>query len=119
VPSFRSCEATVGPHHDTTFTARNNLAAVLHGMGRYEDAVPILRAVLAGHVALQGEDHLTTVSARDNLANVLIDVGRHAEAAGLLDRCVRDYRRIYGPGNPRLLAAEERLAWLRDNPAPR
>src|SRR5690606_23439716 len=100
-------------------TTRNNLAAVLHAMERYEDAVPILRAILAEHVARHGDGHPLTVGARDNLADVLIDVGRHAEAAELLDRCVRDYHRIHGPGHPRLRAAEERLAWLREGPSPR
>lgn len=75
--------------------------------------MPILRAILAGRAALHGDDHPITVATRDNLANVLIDAGHHAEATELLDRCVRDYRRLHGPGHPRLRAAEERLDWLR------
>lgn len=55
---------------------RNDLAAVLHAMERYADAVPVLRAVLDGRVALHGDEHPATVATRGNLANVLIDVGR-------------------------------------------
>lgn len=50
----------------------NGLAVCLHSMGRFEEAVPLLRAVHEGFRAAFGAQHSATLTALVNLADCLV-----------------------------------------------
>lgn len=69
-----------GDEHPDTLSSRNNLAEVLAGLGRLEDAEAEHRAVLQVQRRVMGEEHPDTLTSRNNLAGVLGDLGRPEEA---------------------------------------
>lgn len=80
-------------HPNDELTPLANLAASYEGMGRFEEAEPIYRRVLAIETALGGPDNLETLATAHNLAFLLESMDRHEEAEPLyrdtLERCVR------------------------------
>ena len=50
----------------------NNLAAVLQGQGKYEEAEKIYRQVLASKESVLGKEHPSTLKSINNLVGVLI-----------------------------------------------
>jgi hypothetical protein len=73
----------LGEEHPDTLTSRNNLALVLRGLGRLEEAEAEHRAELEICRRVLGEEHPDTLTSRHNLATVLRDLGRQEEAAAL------------------------------------
>ncbi len=92
-----------------------NLAASYEGLGRYDEAEPIYRRVLAIETALGGPDNLETLATAHNLAFLLESMGRHEEAEPLyrdtLERCAR----VLGPSHEGTLSCMTGLASLLRN----
>jgi len=65
----------LGAEHPATLTSRGNLACVLAGLGRLEEAEAEHRAVLRIRSSLLGAEHPATLTSRNNLASVLADLG--------------------------------------------
>ena len=57
-----------------------DLAGVLNGLGRLEEAEAELRAVLEIRRRVLGDEHPATLTSRNNLAGVLNGLGRLEEA---------------------------------------
>ena len=92
-----------------------NLAASYEGLGRYDEAEPIYRKVLAIETALGGPDNLETLATAHNLAFLLESMGRHEEAEPIyrdtLERCAR----VLGPSHEGTLSCMTGLASLLRN----
>jgi tetratricopeptide (TPR) repeat protein len=99
-------------HPNDELTPLANLAASYEGLGRYEEAEPIYRKVLAIETALGGPDNLETLATAHNLAFLLESMGRHAEAEPIyrdtLERCAR----VLGPSHEGTLSCMTGLASL-------
>ncbi len=81
-------ERVLGEGHPTTTMTRSNLAAVLHGLGRFADAEPLFRRSIALHTGPpQGENGILL---RSNLAFALAQQGKATEAVDVLRPALRD-----------------------------
>src|SRR6218665_3618948 len=96
-------------HHDT-LAAMNNLARLYGILGRYAEAVPLMRRTLDAHERLSGSEGATTMIAVNNMAVLLIAQGRSAEAEPLLRRLLDVRERRLGPDAPDTLIAVNNLA---------
>jgi eukaryotic-like serine/threonine-protein kinase len=89
-----------------------NLAASYEGLGRYDEAEPIYRKVLAIETAIGGPDNLETLATAHNLAFLLESMGRHEESEPIyrdtLERCAR----VLGPSHEGTLSCMTGLASL-------
>ena len=70
----------LGAEHPSTLASRSNLAAVLRGLGRLEEAEAESRAVLEISTRVLGGEHPSTLTSRNNLALALSGLGRLEEA---------------------------------------
>ena len=64
-------EKVLGKEHPFTFTSMHNLANVLDGRGKYEEAEQLYRQVLEGFEKVLGKEHPETQKSRDNLVEYL------------------------------------------------
>jgi len=79
-------EAVYGPDHPDVADTLHNLAWLLGGLSRYEEAEPLCRRALAIQEAVYGRDHPDVATARHYLAGLLEATGRDDEAAELRKR---------------------------------
>lgn len=102
-------------HPNDELTPLANLAASYEGLGRYDEAEPIYRKVLAIEMALGGPDNLDTLATAHNLAFLLESMGRYEEAEPIyrdtLERCAR----VLGPSHEGTLSCMTGLASLLRN----
>jgi tetratricopeptide (TPR) repeat protein len=87
-------ELALGERHPTTTMTRSNLAAVLHGLGRFAEAEPLFRRsieLFAGPAT--GEDGILL---RSNLGFVLEKQGKAAQAEAVLRPALRDAEQHLG-----------------------
>jgi len=80
--------------------ALNNLAVLLGNRGRYEEAVGLLREVLAISSATLPAGHLHTALVRANLADTLRLLKRYAEAEMEFAAALRAIETSVGPDHP-------------------
>jgi CHAT domain-containing protein len=111
-------DAELGPRNPLVGFARESLAYAQAALGRFDDALPVQRALVAAYVERFGVDDSRTVTARHNLGRLLFEVGQGDEASALFADLIRaaDAR-----GDP-AVAANLRLdlalrTWERDGPA--
>ena len=68
--SMQATDPHLGAEHPDTLASRNNLAEVLHDLGRLEDAEAEHRAVLEIRTRILGAEHPDTLASRNYLAEV-------------------------------------------------
>jgi tetratricopeptide (TPR) repeat protein len=100
----------VGQEHPDTVTSRDNLALVLHDLGRLDEAEAEIRAVLEIQQRVLGSDHIDTLTSRSNLALVLRDQARLDEAAAEIRAVLAGRQRVLGPDHPDTLVSRNNLA---------
>jgi tetratricopeptide (TPR) repeat protein len=86
------------------------LAQAVHNRGRYSEAEPLFRRVIAVYRDTLGEDHPNTVKACNNLAENLWSQGRYAEAESLRSQAMAIYRRTKHPNRADVARLEYDLA---------
>lgn len=91
---------------------RNNLATVLHGLGRYDDAERLLRDSVAYYERAESPEHAQTISTQVNLARVLAAQGRRAEARELAQPYLAILRNRLPAGHQAVTDLEAFLAEL-------
>jgi tetratricopeptide (TPR) repeat protein len=79
-------EAALGPDHPATGGQLDNLASILAGLGRYDEALPLRQRALAVTEAALGPDHPDIPTRLNHLASTLESLGRDSEAAELRER---------------------------------
>ncbi|MGH4008942.1 MAG: tetratricopeptide repeat protein, partial [Pseudonocardiaceae bacterium] len=108
--AYHARRAEHGEEHPDTLTNRNNLASVLRGLGRLEEAETEHRAVLQIRRRVLGEEHPDTLSNRNNLASVLGDLGRLEEAETEHRAVLQIQQRVLGEEHPATLTSRNNLA---------
>jgi hypothetical protein len=93
-------ERALGPAHPTTILARHDYAAGLFDFGRFEEAEPLARQVLADRIRLQGDDHPLTLSATSLTARVAHGLGKTDEAIGIMKELAERRARVLGHEHP-------------------
>jgi len=105
-------EGARGRVHADTVAAVEYLAVLLHGLGRYHDAVKPLQRAVDCRLAVKGESHSQTLTAQRCLGRCLKDVGRLEEAEELFRNMVECCEKTFGHHNPTTLLALSDLAML-------
>src|SRR5271170_2695987 len=67
-------------NHPETLTGMNNLASVLGGQGKYEQAEEMHRQALGLSETVLGKEHPSTLTSMNNLALVLSHQGKYEQA---------------------------------------
>lgn len=78
-----------GPEATNSMWMQNELGFLLMGMGRFDEAEPLLIDLIARHEHVNGLDTLPLISPLSNLANVRLRLKRPTEALPLLDRAAQ------------------------------
>jgi tetratricopeptide (TPR) repeat protein len=101
-------EKALGANHPQTVAIRERLALARLASGQPEQAITLLRSVLAERAVALGRDHPDTARACQDLGRALLAAGRATEAITALGDAVDCYQRA---GDPVQVApAEEDLA---------
>ena len=98
------------PHPVVAMSLNNNLANVYSYMGRYEDAEPLLRDILAARYERLGENHLQTGFAHDNLAITLYYMGKKEEAEPHYRKALAILIGVYGEEHPEVAQTQANVA---------
>jgi eukaryotic-like serine/threonine-protein kinase len=91
-------------------TSNYRLAKSLGMIGHFDDAVPLLRAVVAARARALSPTHPDTLDAQETLGICLHRSGRPAEALPLLEHCLSAREALVGPSSPALAGPLGNLA---------
>ncbi|MFD4503971.1 tetratricopeptide repeat protein [Streptomyces sp. NPDC058457] len=105
-----TCERALPPDDLTTVGAYHSYGLGLVAFGRYEEAEPIARRVLADRTRLQGAGHPVAVSALSLNAVVAHGLGRRREALTILKRAAELRAQALGSEHPFVAYDRDRLA---------
>jgi tetratricopeptide (TPR) repeat protein len=89
-----------------------NLAAVLHGQGKAEEAEKMYRQALKLRKEVLGEEHPDTLDTMECLAITLSDLGQYVEAEQLQKHTVELMERVLGIEHLETLKSKANLAKL-------
>ncbi|MFI5881781.1 tetratricopeptide repeat protein [Streptomyces sp. NPDC051554] len=104
-----ACERALPPDHYTAVAARHSHGEGLRALGRFGEAEPIARRVLADRISLHGPDHPLALSALSLKAQVARGLGRNDEAVATIKELIERRERVLGPEHPFTV---ENRAWL-------
>ena len=110
--SLGIAESSFGSEHAKTAVRLESLAALLHDVGRHEEAEPLYRRSLAISEAAHRADHPDMVSSLNGLARLVQDTNRFAEAEALYRRAVVISEAAHGPDHPDVASSLNGLAIL-------
>jgi CHAT domain-containing protein/Tfp pilus assembly protein PilF len=102
----------LGASHGDTLIAQGNMSLVLARLGRWREADPMMREVLAGNRRLLGDGHPRTVTNMTNLGLLSMDLGRQQDARALLEEALTLTRKARQPQSDNLATALANLAAL-------
>ena len=85
-----------GYSEENQLAVQGNLAMTYQRLGRYEQAMHMLRDVYSGRLKLHGEEHDVTLIAANNYAHCLLDLRRFDEAKALFRNTMPVARRVLG-----------------------
>ncbi len=115
--ALKALQSSVGPDHQRTVVALNNLAAFRRAGGDLAGAESSYRELATRQARLQGRDHPVTARVLLSLAIVVADRGRTersdpllAEAEGLYREATAVFERRLGPDHPQVGQTLDRLA---------
>ncbi|MEU5893078.1 FxSxx-COOH system tetratricopeptide repeat protein [Streptomyces sp. NPDC047461] len=100
----------LGPDHDDTLGAANDLARAYHDTQDLERARALDEDSLQRSRRLHGNDDPDTLTSVDNLASRLAKLGRHEEALALHEEGLAGRRRVLGVDHPDTLGTASNLA---------
>jgi serine/threonine protein kinase len=101
--------ATVGPDHELTWQALNDLGVIYKRLLNYEKAEELLLTALASKRARLGNDHRSTQRTVANLGDLYREWKRFDEAEPLLREAYTTRRRLFGPDDPDSLTSTNNL----------
>ena len=113
--SRRWSPAASWTEHPATLKTVMNLAIVLRGQGRPDEARKINEQTLEIQRRVLGPEHPDSLATMENLATVLRDLGKRDEARKLHEQTLEASRRVLGPEHPDTLDTLDNLiSLLRD-----
>jgi tetratricopeptide (TPR) repeat protein len=101
-----------GPEHPNVATGLNNLASLLMGTNRLEDAERLFRRALVIDEKAYGPEHPNIGRDLNNLSMLLLKTNRLAEAEPLIYRSLAIDEVAYGTDHPRVAIGKNNLAML-------
>ncbi len=107
----------LGPDHQKSLNAANNLGLLLMHQGRYEEAEAILTDTLTREEALFGAEHPETLATYDNMGLLMQEYGRLDEAEPYFRKSLDGHTRLFGEDDPKTLAALNNLGGLYESQA--
>jgi serine/threonine protein kinase/tetratricopeptide (TPR) repeat protein len=105
-------EASLGPDHLDTLSAKQGLAILYTQLGKYAQAEKLLHEVLVGHTAQLGARHRETVFTKQNLAAMYYQQGERARAEPLFQEVLADYNATLPAEDSHTLDAKHDLAFV-------
>jgi CHAT domain-containing protein len=93
----------------------NQRVIELYNQGKYEEAIPLAKQVLAISEKLQGKDHLDIVISLNNLAELYSNQGKYAETEPFFQRSLAIRERVLGENHPDVATSLNNLAGLYSN----
>ncbi len=94
---------TLGDAHRDTLAAASDRGLLLADERKWDEAIPLLRQVVADARAKLGADDSLTLESNERLAVVLQQRGDAAEAESVFKETLDAARRVFGPADPRTL----------------
>ena len=89
--------ARFGPTHETTWLSRVNLGMTLVELGKFSEAVPLLRDSLAAYDGMGlGREHPQLGILPQHYGKALLGVGRPGEAVPMFQRAIAFYEHKFG-----------------------
>ncbi len=107
-----SAAEAFGPNDPRLAGALNNLALIYLAQGRYAEAEPLHKRVLAIAEKALGPNDPRLAVALNNLAELYHAQGRYAEAEPLYKRSLAIFEKALGPAHPNVAQALENYAEL-------
>jgi tetratricopeptide (TPR) repeat protein len=104
------CLEKRGPESWRTVNAMEAVAKYREALGRYDEALPLRRQVVAGRRKELGPEHALSLAAEARLAVTLIELDRPDKAKALLVHVRSGLTAAQGPDDLTVLAVTERLA---------
>jgi len=80
-----------------------NLASVLDSLGRYAEAMQLLKDTLVIQVSVLGPNHPDTLKSRMGIAHTLYNLGQTAEARKLYEETLAIQKRTFPAEDPQTL----------------
>ncbi|CAG8934788.1 unnamed protein product [Penicillium salamii] len=103
-------ETLLGPYHQDTLRAVDNLACLYRLQSRFKEASITYRRALEGYRQTVGAQHKLTLGTANNLGLLLTDQGRSAEAVAIFKETLQGFERSNGPDNLYTLILSTNLA---------
>jgi eukaryotic-like serine/threonine-protein kinase len=97
-------EAQLGPGHNDTLKAINNLGQTYLAQGKLEQAETLVDRAYRSRLAALGQDSALTINSKINLANVYMQTERISEAQQMLSEIV-DRRTVWGQESDKSILA--------------
>ncbi|MDR1635319.1 MAG: tetratricopeptide repeat protein [Bifidobacteriaceae bacterium] len=95
----------------TLLVLRSQVARLVGEVGRVDEAISLLRDVLADRERVLGPDHPDTLTTRHHIAYWTGQAGRVDEAISLLRDVLADLQRVLGPDHPDTLTTCHHIAY--------
>jgi eukaryotic-like serine/threonine-protein kinase len=102
--------AVLGDEHPLTRHALGRCATVLGERGHWDEAVGLIRELIAIQARVLGPDDRETLQAHNVLARLLVGQGRYAEAEAAARRSYDGLKALHGEAHPEALSAMNTLA---------
>jgi eukaryotic-like serine/threonine-protein kinase len=81
-------ESQLGPNHNDTLKAVNNLGQTFLALGKHDQAEKLVEQAYLGRLASLGQDNPLTISSKINLAHVYMQTNRVSQAKQMLTEIV-------------------------------
>jgi tetratricopeptide (TPR) repeat protein len=95
-------------------TALNHQVVLFYQRGRYEDAIPLAKEVIAILEKVRGPDHPDVAAMLNTLAELYTLQGRYAEAEPLYERSLAIKEKMLGPDHPDVALSLNDMAVMYD-----
>lgn len=100
--ALRTAEAAYGPDHQEVAIEADNLAQVLHKLGKLREAADLTRRALDIERSQSGSYHPRVAVRIGNLARILSDAGDLEGSARNMRQALEIEEKVYGPDHPRI-----------------
>jgi serine/threonine protein kinase/tetratricopeptide (TPR) repeat protein len=108
----QTLEASLGPDHLDTLSAKQGLAMLYGKLGKYAQAEKLLHEVLSGRTAQLGARHRETLLTKQALAVMYYEQGEIAQAETWFQEVLADYIATGEAENSHTLVAKHNLAFV-------
>jgi tetratricopeptide (TPR) repeat protein len=108
--ALRTAEAAFGPDHQEVAIEADNLAQVLHKLGKLREAADLTRRALKIERSQSGPFHPRVAVRTGNLARILRDTGDLSGSMQHMREALEIEEKVYGSDHPRIAAICDELS---------